>query len=329
MNKPIILYYAIQGFQKGTLDLIQNEFNVVTLPDPDHDSVEILEEAHVVFAPMGFSFDKNKIDMAKNLQVIGSPTTSTAHIDVDYAKQKNIVICSLQDQQVFLDSITPTAELTWGLILSVIRCIPDAFESVCQGKWNSQDYGKQTPRMLSKMSIGIIGLGRLGRWVAKYAKAFKMDVYYYDPFVSDAQFTRCEDLYGLARKSDIVTVHVHISEDTKNLIDDKFISAMKKGSYIFNTSRGGIVNESDLLEGLLSGHIAGAGLDMLEGEHLPGFYNDLKDNPLIKYAQSHSNLIITPKIGGSTVDAWEITECRVVELIIDELKKRGTINEYH
>lgn len=328
MIKPTVLYYAIQDFQEGTLDFIRSKFDIVTLPDPGHDTVEILEEAHVIIAPMGYSFDKNKIDIAKKLQVIGSPTTSTAHIDVDYAKQKNIVICSLQDQQVFLDSITPTAELTWGLILSVIRWIPDSFESVCQGEWSSQDYGKQTPRMLSKMSIGIIGLGRLGRWVAKYAKAFQMDVYYYDPFVSDAQLARCEDLYELARKSDIVTVHVHISKDTKNLIDNKFISAMKKGSYIFNTSRGGIVNESDLLEGLLSGHLAGAGLDMLEGEHLPGFCSGLTDNPLIKYAQSHNNLIITPKIGGCTVDAWEITERRVVELVIEELKKRGTINEY-
>jgi D-3-phosphoglycerate dehydrogenase len=98
---------------------------------------------------------------------------------------------------------------------------------------------------------------------------------------------------------------------------------MPKGSYIINTARGGIVNEDALLEALISGHLGGAGLDMLEDEHLPKFKEKLIKNPLIKYANNHDNLIITPKIGGCTMDAWERTERHIVNLIIKELKNRG------
>jgi D-3-phosphoglycerate dehydrogenase len=97
---------------------------------------------------------------------------------------------------------------------------------------------------------------------------------------------------------------------------------MKKGSYIINTARGGIVNEDDLLIALKSGHLAGAGLDMLAGEHLPGFKEKLSEHPLVRYAKTHDHLIITPKIGGCTIDAWERTEKHIVDLVINEFGKK-------
>lgn len=320
--KPTLVYYQVQDFQKKTLGYIDKLFTRISFPDPSRDMDDVLYKADVLIAPMGYFWGKEKLDRCANLKVIGTPTTGTVHIDLDYVKKKNISLCSFKDQQTFLSTITPTAELAWGLLIAVTRHLPSAYRDVCNGKWNGRKYGKQTPKMLSDMSLGIIGLGRLGSWVARYANAFRMQVNYYDPYVENNQYTRCFDPFTLARVSDVVSVHAHLTDETKGLIDRKFIKSMKKGSYLINTARGEIVNEADLLEALKEGHLAGAGLDLLAGEHLPNFKNNIKDHTLIHYARSHKNLIITPKLGGCTVDAWEETEMHLVDLIIGELIRR-------
>lgn len=327
-NKPVLLYYEVLGFQKETMAHLDRHFNVKTLPNPDSDKQEALQDAVVIFAPMGFVFGKEKINQCPKLQIIGSPTTGLVHIDVEYAQEMNISICSLKDQQDFLSSITPTAELAWGLILSVVRKLPWACESVCEGKWNGKEFGKRTPKMISNMRLGVVGLGRLGSWVAKYGKAFKMDVHYFDPYVEDDRYIKCSTLSELAKVSDVVSAHVHLSKETENLIDRKFLQALPEGAFIVNTARGGIVNEDALLEALNSGHLGGAGLDMLAGEHLPEFKRNLADHPLVRYARVHDNLVLTPKMGGATLDAWAMTERRVVDLIIQELKRKDSLNGF-
>ena len=324
-NKPVLVYYEVLGFQNDTMEYLTRYFSVKTFPNPQNDDSATLGEAKVIFAPMGFVFGKKTIDQCQKLEIIGSPTTGLVHIDVEYAQEKNISICSLKNQQKFLASITPTAELAWGLILSVVRKIPWAHDSVCQGKWIGREFGKRTPRMMSNMRLGVVGLGRLGSWVAKYGKAFKMDVYYFDPYVEDERYIKCPTLSELAKVSDIVSVHVHLSGETENLIGREFFNALPKGAFIVNTARGGIVNEDALLEVLNSGRLGGAGLDMLAGEHLPEFKKNLLEHPLIQYARAHDNLVLTPKMGGATVDAWAMTERRVVDLIIQELKRRNSI----
>lgn len=323
MKKPLLLYYKVQDFQKGTLDYISKHFDMASLPDPSHDTEDILKDVDVVFAPMGFVFDRNKIDKCRNLKVVGSPTTGVFHIDVDYAEQKKISICSLKDQQAFLSAITPTAELAWGLIIAATRYIIPAHNSVCEGKWDGRGFGRQTLKMLSAMTLGVVGLGRLGSIVARYGQAFKMKVFYYDPYVTNERYIKCKCLSALACSSDIVSIHVHATKATENLINKDFIQAMPKGSFIINTARGDVLDEDALLQALLSRYLAGAGLDMLKGEHLPGFKEKLGKHPLVQYARTHDNLILTPKMGGCTVDAWEKTERHVVDLIIQELRKKG------
>jgi len=323
MYKPVLIYYNTLNFQEDTLMYLKENFTLFTFSDPQHDTEEALQKAEALFAPMGFIFDKGKIDKCQNLQIIGSPTTGTHHIDVEYAKKRNISICSLKNQQRFLSKITPTAELAWGLVLAVTRQIPRAHNSVCKGEWIGREFGRQTPRMLSKMTLGVVGLGRLGSMVARYGSTFKMKVFYYDPYVNDDRYVRCETLHELAKLSDIVSIHAHLTKETESLVDSEFIRNMPKGSFIINTARGGIVNEDDLLEALRSGHLSGVGLDMLAGEHMPGFKERLSEHPLIRYAKTHNHLIITAKIGGCTIDAWEKAERRIVDLIIEELKERG------
>ena len=322
MNKPTFLYYNILQYRPSVLELIKKRFDVISLPDPNHDSEEILEKAEVIMAPLGFSLGQEKIDRCPCLKIIGSSTLSIPHIDVDYAESKGIKVCYLDDgQKKFLESITPTAELAWGLIIAITRKIPWAHKDVCAGEWNGRSFGRQTPRMLSEMTLGVVGLGRLGALVASYGKAFGMRVYYYSPSSRDSQYNSCTSLKELAECSDIVSIHAHHKPETEGIINNEFMVAMKSGSFIINTSRGELVDESALLNSLESGHLGGASLDVLAGEYKQGFKSKLNENPLVKYARTHDNLILTPHYGGATVDAKEKTERFIVEMIIRELNQ--------
>jgi D-3-phosphoglycerate dehydrogenase len=324
-RKPPLLYYAVLGFQPTTLAYLEQFFQVATLPDPSHDTPEILREVQVCYAPMGFLFDRAKLEACPQLRVIATPTTGLLHIDTDFAASRGVAICSLKEQRAMLNSITCTAELTWGLLLAVVRHLLPALDSVLAGKWEGRGFGERTPKMISRMSLGVIGLGRLGGLVAQYGAAFGMQVYYYDPYVADDRYIRCATPRELAPRCDVVSIHAHLTPDTQGLVDADFIGLMPRGSYIVNTARGGIVDEAALLAALESGHLAGAALDMLEGEHLPGFKARLAEHPLVRYAQTHDNLIITPKMGGATVGAWERTERHIVDMIRAEMGKEKPV----
>jgi len=313
--RPTLLYYEILGFQPSTRAYLERCFRVVTLPDPGHDTPGVLWEVRACYAPMGFLFDRQKIDACPRLKVIATPTTGILHIDHEYAAARSISICSLKNQGALLNSITCTAELTWGLILALGRHLLPAMDSVLNGRWEGRSFGERTPKMFSRMSLGVIGLGRLGGLVARYGAAFGMQVFYYDPYVADERYARCASPGELARCCDVVSVHAHLTPETQGLVDAAFINSMPPGSFIVNTARGGIVDETALLAALKSGHLAGAALDMLEGEHLPGFKDKLREHPLVRYAETHDNLIITPKMGGATVEAWERTERHLVDMI--------------
>lgn len=292
-------------------------FHIISLPNPDHDTGEILQSVEVGMAPLGYPFGRDKIDRCPNLRVIASSTLSVPHIDVGYACSKDIRVCWLsEDQRDFLETITPTAELCWSFIIAVTRRIPWAHKAVCEGNWDGRSFGSKTPRMLSNMTLGILGLGRLGSKVATYGKAFGMDVYYFSPRSENPDYHKCHSPLDLAKHSDIVSVHAHHTPETERMISDKFFSAMRPGSYFVNTARGVLVDESALLAALQSGHLAGAALDVLADEYTPSFRSSLTNHALVQYARTHDNLIITPHYAGATVDAWIMTQSRTIELVL-------------
>jgi len=320
MGKLNVLYYEVLDFHPAVLKMIDECFNIFTFPNPDQEDDEVYANIDILFAPLGFKFDKLKIDKFKNLKIIASSTLNVPHIDMDYCHLKNISVCHLGNEVDFLYTITPTAELTWGLVIAITRRIPWAHKDVCSGTWDGRSFGQYTPRMLSNMNLGIIGLGRLGSIVASYGKAFGMTVYYYSPNSTNSEYYRCNTLEELAGQSDIISVHAHLTESTKGMIDNKFFMSMKPGSYFINTARGQIVDENALLDFLQSGHLGGAALDVLADEYEPNFKNNILDQPLVKYAKSHDNLIITPHIAGATVDAWVATESKLIEVIKRTIK---------
>lgn len=317
--KPKFLYYSIAQYQQDSRRLLAENFEVVELPDPSHDSDEVCAEIDVALAPLGYYFGREKIDKCPNLRVIGSNTTGHPHIDVDYARSKGIAVVTLKGEHEFLDTITPTAELTWGLLIALTRRMLPAVASTAQGKWNRRPFPGR--KMLSRMSLGVVGLGRLGYKVAQHALEFGMDVSYYDPFVTSGfpGLKKKHSLKELVGKSDAVTVHVPHEKETEGLFDEEMFASFRSGAYFINTSRGELVDHGALLRALESGQLGGAGLDVFEGEFAPDFEASFNNHPLWVYAQEHDNLILTPHIGGSTLDAWGDTERHTIERILEVL----------
>ncbi len=318
-EKPVALYYSILKYQADNYQRLNQDFDLIELPDPSHDTEAILNKIDVLFAPLGYFVNKEKIDLCNNLKVIASNTTGHPHIDVEYARKKGVKVACLKFAQAFLQRITPTAELTWGLIIALTRNIVPAYSFAIEGNWDRRPFGARA--MLSSMSIGIVGLGRLGSIVAKYSSVFDMDIYYYDPYVesSDKNLQRCKTLGDLVATVDIITIHVPHNSETELMFNDKVFKLFKPGAYLVNTARGELIAWDSLLQALRSGALAGAALDVFEGEFSVNFEKHFKVHPVLEYAKENDNLLLTPHIGGSTIDAWGMTEAYTIDMVEEAL----------
>lgn len=323
--KPKAIYYSMLRYQPESLALLHERFDVIELPDPSHDTPELLGRAEVLFAPLGYMVDKEKIDMAPNLKCVASNTTGHPHIDVACCRERGIQVACLKFEQDFLRTITPTAELTFGIIIALTRNLIPAHKAALSGNWDRRPFG--TPKMLSRMKLGIVGLGRLGSWVAQYGQAFRMAVRYYDPLVDTTDYERAIRLEDLAEWADILTLHVPHEPETEGLIDKYIIQCMRRDSYLINTSRGELVDWRALLDALRSGRIAGVGLDVFEDEFESGFSKNFGKHEFLAFARKSDNVILTPHIGGSTVDAWRETELQTIYSALRAFEPQSTAKQ--
>ncbi len=244
------------------------------------------------------------IEVASQLKVVGRAGSGLDNVDKAAATKKGIVVMNTPGG----NTIT-TAEHTIALMFSLARLIPQATSSMKQGKWEKKRFmGVE----LFNKTIGIAGIGNIGKQVAKRALALGMNVIGYDPYLSEENAKEMGigkvDLPALFSRADFITVHTPITSETKNLINKKTISTMKDGVRIINCARGGIVNESDLYEALKSGKVAGAALDVFEKE-------PPVDNPLLAL----DNVICTPHLGAATEEAQENVAVAVAEQVVDYL----------
>jgi phosphoglycerate dehydrogenase-like enzyme len=319
LNKA--LYFRILNYHRENLDLLRDNFDLVTLDDPSQAKPDVLRDVAVIFAPLGYYFGEAIFSHSARLKVVATNTTGVPHIDTERAGARGIKVISLMGERAFLDTITPTAELTVGLMIAVTRNVFAAREDVLRGRWNRWDHGGRA--MLSRMSLGIVGLGRLGAMVAKYASAFGMNVLFYDPCLPvdfTTPFMRVPTLEELVGRCDVISVHILGNEANRHLFSQDIFSLFKEGSYFINTARGEVVDSMALIEALEKGIVAGAGVDVIDGEFEPDFGGRVLSHPLIEYARTHGNLIITPHIAGSTQDAWFLTQRYVIERTIAYLK---------
>ncbi len=311
--KPRLLYYRMMNYMPENRRLLDAHFDVVELETPADDGDEVLAALDACCAPLGHDVGAAKLDRCPNLAAIITNTTGVPHIDMDATAARGVRVFSLKDEQAFLATITPTAEHAWGLLLALTRRTPWAHQTVLGGVWDRYEFGA-APRMLSRMTLGIVGYGRLGRRVARYGRAFGMPVRYADPFVDvdDGVAEKAGTLAALTAWADVLSLHVPATPETRHLIDAGVLAGMKPGACLINTARAELIDEAALLEGLRSGRIGGYASDVLAGEFAPGFR--AADHPLVRHAAAHENVLLTPHIGGSTRDAWRETQARVIEM---------------
>ncbi len=266
---------------------------------------EIIPEYDGAVIGLGLVFDKSVLEKAARLKTIATATTGLDHIDVAVAKEKGIEILSLKEETEFLNSITGTAELGWGLVIDLLRKTPAAFDSVRAGEWKREKF---MGRNLYEKTLGVVGLGRLGRWMARYGKAFGMRVIFCDPNVESSPDATKVSFDELLRESDVVSINVYLTTETENMFTEVEFKKMKPDAILINTARGKIVNEVDVLRALEGKWIAGYATDVLANETTFTGGVIKRDYRLVEYSKSHENLIIVPHIGGMTSDSRTKTD---------------------
>lgn len=241
------------------------------------------------------------IDAAKRLKFIGRAGVGVDNIDVGAATRRGIVVMNSPRSNTI-----STAEHTLAMMLAMAREIPRASATVTAGKWERESFKGIE---LNGKTLGIIGLGRVGREVSTRAVAFGMKVLAYDPVVSapDAWVSgaRLVEIKDLIVNSDWITVHVPLENETRALIGAAELAAMKTGVFLVNCARGGIIDETALANALDAGHVAGVALDVYEKEPPAG------DHRLFK----HPRCVFSPHLGGQTVDAQRRVATDVAESI--------------
>lgn len=303
-------------YSKNALEFL-SRLMVVEALKPEQRLENIIADYDIIIMRFAKIIDSALLDNANRLKVIVCNATGVDHIDVAAAESRGITVLSLKGEVDFLRTVHATAELTWGLLLSLLRNIPQAHGQVVSGRWQRDNFfGCE----LHGKRLGILGFGRIGEKVASYAKVFGMSVYGYDnkPINYPSDVIVAPTLEDLVHHSDVLSVHIPYQKETHELITLEILNQLPRGAFVINTSRGMVINERDLLHALQLRTIGGAAVDVLVNEHKQNF---LHNNPLIEYAKNHNNLLITPHIGGVTRESWEKTETFMAEKLCDWLYK--------
>jgi len=270
----------------------------------------LIGDYHGLVIRSGTKVTAEIIEAAHHLKVIGRAGVGVENIDVDAASKKGIVVMNTPGG----NNVT-TGEHAISLMLSLARHIPQAAAALKSGKWTREKFiGVE----LCNKTLGVIGLGNVGRIVAERALGLRMKVIAYDPFVpAEAAARLGVEMVGLDEiyaRSDFITVHTPLTAETRGLIDRTAFAKMKPGVRIINCARGGIVDEADLAQALREGKVAGAALDVFVEEPPP------PDHPLLKMDQ----VIATPHLGASTDEAQLNVAVAVAEQMVDFLARGVT-----
>ena len=282
------------------LDLLRQVGDVHYVADFDQQLVEsLIPDVDVYFGHTDVCVSQQLLDKAKRLRVVCTCSTGTDHIDLEALQSRKIHLISLTKEYELLDTFTSTAELAWLLLLACRRKLPQLFDRAKEGQIGLED-DQPLPHQLSRQVLGIVGYGRLGKMVAEYGRSFRMRVLVCDPYQQiDAPGIEHVDLDALVRTSDVISLHVHLNDETHHMINRQVLSHTKPGVTIINVSRGDLVCEDALLEFLESGHVVAAGLDVVHNE----WDSNLRRRPLLEYARTHDNLILTPHVGGGSFES--------------------------
>jgi len=278
----------------GVYDLLEEFGNITYVPDITKEELKsTLFETKTKYLftnpnKQSFILDEEVLKDS-NIKVINTCSTGTNHIDMKYCKENNIEVWHLARDYELINQLPSTAEHAFGLMLSLLRKIPMSFHSVRDGNW---DYEPYIGRQLKGLTVGIIGYGRLGKMMETYCHAFGMTVKIHDPYEG------YDDLNLVLRESDVISLHVHVTDKTVGMINGNTIKRMKKKPYLINTSRGEIVYEKKVIEAIEEGKLSGYATDVITDE-----FGNIHNSKLVEFSMNPTNnVIITPHVGGMT---WE------------------------
>lgn len=318
MEKRFKIYISSRSFGVHTeeaIELLKSvgnvERNLTGKPLPEEELKRIIKDIDALIVGID-NVTSDVLDHAERLKVIANYGVGLDNIDLEAATERGISV--VYSPRANSDSV---ADFTMGLILALLRKIIVAHVSAKIGKFRSRKFiGVE----LRDKIIGIVGFGQIGSRVAQRAIGFGMKILTYDPYVSEEILTKFNakkvSFEELLKNSDIVTIHVPLTEETKDLIGERELKLMKKNAILVNTARGGIVDENALYKALKEGWIAGAAVDVYEKEP-PG-----KDFPLFEL----ENVILTPHIGFYTIEAVRRMDMMIARDVVSVLQGKKPVN---
>lgn len=292
-------------FQKRAQNIEVNGPDAEEIPKELYDEIEDADMLFTHFCPVS----KKLLEKANKLILIATCRGGTEHIDVNTASEMNIpVINTIRNAEA-------TSDFTIGLIYAESRNIAKGHHALMSGEWKKNYPNEKFTKHINELVIGVIGLGNIGRLVAKKANALDMQVIGYDPFVSEAELEgsnieKMDDMKTVFRQADVISIHLRATPETEKMINADFLNEMKETAYLINTSRAQVINREDLYRSLKDHSIGGAALDVFWEEPIP------LDDPILKL----DNVTITPHLAGNVVEALPQSPFMMVENINDYLQ---------
>ncbi|RTE10494.1 phosphoglycerate dehydrogenase [Paenibacillus whitsoniae] len=282
------------------------DVEVVKQPGLSEDElVAIIGEFDALLVRSQTKVTEKIMNAASKLKVIGRAGVGVDNIDLEAATKRGIIVINAPDGNTIA-----TCELTFAMMMSTARMIPQAYKKTVGGEWDRKFIGVE----LRNKTLGILGMGRIGSEVAKRAKVFGMNVIGYDPFLTEERAEKMGVKLGtvneIAAQADFITVHTPLTPETRHLISKPQFDLMKKGIRIINCARGGIIDEMALIEAIEEGTVAGAAFDVFEVEP------PQKDHPFL----NNPKVIVTPHLGASTIEAQENVAIDVSEEVLHILR---------
>src|SRR3990172_788653 len=265
--------------------------------------------AWVMNPGQNFVIDHSIIRLMPNLSVLVTPSTGRNHINQDDCKKLGIAVYSLLDDREALNKISASAEFSFLLLLNTLRRLDRAVVEVTARRWRAREDDLRGLELQDKL-VGLVGLGRIGRRLARYCTAFDAEVVYFDPYVEDSTYQPADSLETLFEQCDIVCISCTLSAQTTGMINSDLLRRLKYGASLINTSRGEIINETDLTEVLNARPDLRVSLDVLAGE-VSGTHNA---SPLIAL-HDKGQIVITPHIAVATVESQKKAALTALHLL--------------
>lgn len=295
------------GIEKIGADMLKSAgFEVVEQKLTPEELLKEIEKYDAIIVRSATKVTKEVIEAGKNLKAIARGGVGLDNIDVEYAKSKGIPVLNTPGA-----SSISVAELAIAHMFAVCRFLNQSNIEMRQGKWPKKEYSKGIE--LTGKTLGLLGFGNIGKEVAKRAIGLGMTVIAHDPFVTQTDMNvRLVSKEEVIKQSDIISLHMPLIKGEGPAVGEKEIEMMKEGVIIINCARGGVVSEKALLEGLNSGKVAAAGIDVFENEPPTEAQAALINHPRVS---------VTPHIGASTVEAQNRVGEEIAQKVIDVLKK--------